>query len=68
MNMQYPFFPSPQIPRAIPGQMPQMMTSNIEEELLKIRQEIFNLNERLKRLETKQKQNYMQKDDNLHMM
>lgn len=52
--MQYPFFPSPQIPGAIPGQMPQMMTSSIEEELLKIRQEIFNLNERLKRLETKQ--------------
>lgn len=61
MNMQFPFYPSPPIP-------PRPLPQNIEEELLKIHQEIFNLNERLKRLETKQKQNYMQKDDNLHMM
>lgn len=61
MNMQFPFYPNPSIP-------PHPLTPNIEEELLKIRQELYNLNERLKRLETKQKQNYMQKDDNLHMM
>ncbi len=61
MNMQYPFFPNPSMPQP-------SLPPNIQEELLKIRQEIFNINERLKRLESKQKQNYMQKDDNLHMM
>lgn len=61
MNMQFPFYPSPPMP---PHPFPQ----NIEEELLKIKQELFNLNERLKRLETKQQKNYMQKDDNLQMM
>lgn len=57
MNMQIPFFPNPpQIPR------------NIEEEIYKLKQEIINLNERLKKLENKQKHDYMQKDDNLYMM
>ena len=57
MNMQFPFFPTPQqIPR------------NIEEEILKLKQEIYNINERLKKLENKPKTDYMQKDDNLYMM
>lgn len=57
MNMQFPFFPPPhQIPR------------NIEEEIIKLKNEIININERLKKLENKPKTDYMQKDENLYMM
>ncbi len=57
MNMQIPFFP-------LPPQVPK----NLEEELIKIKQELANINERLLKLETTKKNNYMQKDDTLHMM
>lgn len=60
MNMQFPFFPN--------NPMIQPIPPTLEEELLRIKREIHNLNERLKKLEGKQKQNYMQKDDNFQMM
>lgn len=57
MNMQIPFFPSPYpIPK------------NIEEEIIKLKLEITNLNERIKKLENTPKRDYMQKDDNFYMM
>lgn len=57
MNMQIPFFPSPYpIPK------------NIEDEIIKLKLEIVNLNERIKKLETTPKKDYMQKDDNFYMM
>ena len=57
MNMQMPFFPNP-----------QQIPINIEEEIFKLKQEIIILKERIKKIENKPKYDYMQKDDNLHMM
>jgi len=57
MNMQMPFFPNP-----------QQIPINFEEEIFKLKQEIIILKERIKKIENKPKYDYMQKDDNLHMM
>ena len=58
MNMQYPFIPRP---------MPYP-TNNIDEEIIKLKQEINQLKERITRLEQEKKPNYLQKDDSLYMM
>ena len=41
---------------------------NIHEEILKLKQEIALLKEKINELENKNKHNYLQKDDSLHMM
>lgn len=58
MNMQYPFIPRP---------MPYH-TTNLEEEILKLKHELKELKERITRLEQENKPNYLQKDDSLYMM
>ena len=52
-----PFFP--------PSPYPMI---NIQEEILKLKQEITLLKEKITELEHKNKPNYLQKDDSLHMM
>ena len=56
-NMQFPFFPKP-----------YPMMGNIEEELIKLKQEINILKERITKLENKNKTDYLQKDDTFYMM
>lgn len=56
-NMQFPIFPRP-----YPGMV------NIEEEIIKLKQEINILKERIMKLENKNKVDYLQKDDSLYMM
>ena len=56
-NMPFPFF-QPQFP----------MGNNIEEEIMKLKQEINHLKERIESLENKKKNDYLQKDDSLYMM
>lgn len=56
-NMQFPMFPRP---------YPTM--GSIEEELIKLKQEINILKERIIKLENKNKIDYLQKDDSLYMM
>lgn len=61
MNMQMPNFPYP------PYMQPQF---NIEEELIKLKQEVIILKEKVKQLETNKpnKKDYMKKDDSLYMV
>lgn len=56
-NMPYPIFPSP-----IP------YNNHIEEEIIKLNQEIIQLKERIRKLENKKQNDYLQKDDNLYMV
>ena len=56
-NMPFPFF-QPQFP----------IGKNIEEEIIKLNQEINHLKERIEKLENKKKNDYLQNDDSLYMM
>ena len=56
MNIGYPFIPRP------------MTYPTIDEEIIKLKQEIQKLKERIAHLEQQDKPNYMQKDDSLYMM
>ena len=58
MNFHYPFMPNP-----IP--YPQ---NNFEEEIIKLKQEIYQIKERLSSLENQKKTEYLKKDDSLYMM
>ena len=59
-NMPFPYFPS---------QMSQYMTNNnIIEEIKNLKLEIANLKERIKQLENKKKNDYLQNEDSLYMM
>lgn len=56
-NMPFPFFPRP-----------YSMMGNIEEEIIKLKQEINILKEKIIKLENQNKNDYLQKDDSLYMM
>lgn len=58
MNMQYPIFPRPM---PFPG-------NNFEEEIIKLKQEINALKNRITKLEQEKKSNYLQNDDSLYMV
>ncbi len=58
-NMQFPFIPPYNMAPPRP---------NIEEELLRLKQEINILKERITKLENQNKNDYLQKDDTLYMM
>ncbi len=60
-NMPFPFYPNPYHMGNMPG-------NNIEEEIIKLKQEINILKERIAKLENKNKNDYLQKDDSLYMM
>ena len=58
MNMQYPIFPRPMpFPR-----------NNLKEEIIKLKQEINALKNRITKLEQEKKFNYLQNDDSLYMV
>lgn len=58
--MPFPYFPN---------QMPQYMpNNNIIEEIKNLKLEIANLKERIKQLENKKKNDYLQNEDSLYMM
>lgn len=56
-NMPFQFFPGP-----------MHINNYIEEELIKLHQEIARLKERIEKLETKKKNDYLEHDDNFYMM
>ena len=56
-NMPFPFFQQ---------QFP--IGKSVEEEIIKLNQEINHLKERIEKLENKKKNDYLQKDDSLYMM
>ena len=58
MNMEFPFYPRP-IPYP---------PYTIEEEIIRLKQEINILKERLTKFEQEKPKNYLQKDDSLYMM
>lgn len=59
-NMSYPYFPTPF------GQIPNQ--PNVDEEINNLKKEINKLKERINRLENKNTDDYLKKDDSLHML
>ena len=56
-NMPFQFFPGP-----------INVNNRLEEEIIKLKQEIAQLKERLAKLENKNKNDYLEHDDNFYMM
>lgn len=56
-NMPFQFFPGP-----------ININNRLEEEIIKLHQEITQLKERISKLETKKQNDYLEHDDNFYMM
>ena len=58
MNMQYQLFP-----RLLP-----LVGNNIEEEIIKLKQEVYILKEKITKLENEQNKKFLQNDDNFYIV